>query len=370
VASRFADWTPEPEAGRDKLELLLHLVANLPRSTLLLAPAGADKTGLLRQVQARAHAAWTVCYLVATPNHSYERILDEMLLVLRRPGQALPEGPVETVLAEQLASLESQGRALVLLLDDAGVLMPGLLSALCQFSRLHAPLKLVFSLSPEEMAGKAVGDALALADAHVVRLPEREAADVRPVAPVALAAAHACKNETPISGQSSGSRAAPPHVSVINRDSSRRWFKPGPMLLAGAVVIAALAGMVTRSLWEPAMPPPPVPTAASPPVPPAPAPKVEVTEPTILPSSPPVEPPTSAALPTAPAPAASGPSPQVPLAATPMPAVVPEAQAPGGNDAAAPPVPPPAASAPAPPKKVQTTKRSKPRSTSKSRKKK
>jgi hypothetical protein len=358
VASRFTDETPEPEAGRDKLELLLHLIANLPRSILLLAPAGADKTGLLRQVQARAHAAWTVCYLVATPNHGYERILDEMLLVLRRPGQALPEGPVEAVLAERLASLESQGRALVLLLDDAGVLMPGLLSALCQFARLHAPLKLVFSLSPEEMAGKAVGDALALADAHVVRLPEREAADVRPVAPVALAEAHAGKNETQISGQSSGSRAAPPHVSVIDRDSSRRWIKPGPMLLAGGVVIAAVAGMVTRSLWEPT--PPPVPTAASQAVEPAPAPKAEVMEPAITPSSPPAEPPTSAA-----SPAASVPSP-VPLAATPMPAVDPVGQAPSGNDAAA---PPPAAPAPAPPQKVQAAKRSKPKSTSKSRKK-
>lgn len=151
--------------------MLLHLLANLYQPIMLLGPSGAGKTTLLRQIQAKAHDSWKVCYISATPNSSFERILDEMTQVLRKSGQRVSTDAAESWLEEQLTALSRVEQTLVLLLDDAGLLMPGLLAVLGRFARQHPALRLAFALRPEDLRVKTATDAWAVTGSHIVHLP-------------------------------------------------------------------------------------------------------------------------------------------------------------------------------------------------------
>ena len=170
--------SPYGRGGRiPKLDLLLHLLANLHQPIMLLGPKGAGKTALLRQIQGHAHDSWKVCYVLSTANLSFGRILDEICQLLQKPGQSSPNEDTEAWLEEQLTAFARQDRSLVLLLDNAGILMPGLLDALCGFVRRHPALRLAFTLCPEDIGIKTATDAPAVNDSHVVHLSSPTDAD-------------------------------------------------------------------------------------------------------------------------------------------------------------------------------------------------
>ena len=157
-----------------KLDLLLHLVANLPHPVVLRGSARSGKTQLLRQFQAHAHGNWLVCYLQAGPNLTFDYLVEEALRLLRKPIDGYGGGYTEA-LEEQLADLERQGRCLVFVLDNAGALMPGLLQSLVRYASLQPGLKLVFALTPEDFAAKTLTDPAAFKSAQVMPLgPEQE----------------------------------------------------------------------------------------------------------------------------------------------------------------------------------------------------
>ena len=161
-----------------KLDLLLHWVANLPHPVLLRGPAAAGMTQLLRQFQAHAQGQWLVCYIAATPNLTFEAIAAEALKVLRKPVEGYAS--CGEALEEQLLELQRQRRLMVLLLDDAGALMPGLLENLVRYASLQPQLKLVFALTPDDHAAKTKTDPQALRAVQV--LPMGPAAEAPPAA--------------------------------------------------------------------------------------------------------------------------------------------------------------------------------------------
>lgn len=247
------------DGGRTgKLDLLLHLLANLPRPILVLGPSGSGKTSLFRQVQSRALENWTTCYLVASQNFSLDWICTQMLEVLRPGPRSGPEATPEAQLEAELARLAKQNGRLILLVDDAGHLLPGLLGAICQFVRMHPEIQLAFALRPEDLPQKATSDPLALADAHVI--------EVSPWQPEQTQAAPPPHSATP----SRGPGIAQAFLAV---------FKPrsgGSPKLAGAVVVtllgaATVAGFVVQALWQPQPAPPPDLLTTAPPAPLTPA---------------------------------------------------------------------------------------------------
>lgn len=262
----------QEDSERGKLELALHLLANLSNPLLLLVPPGDGKTAFLRQMQARVLPGWSVCYMLAHANHSYERIIDEMCLLLCRPGQTPIGESSEAGLIEQLDTFSHQGRLMVLLLDNAGVLMPGLLSALCQLSRLHPCLKLVFALTSDEVRDKSKGDGLALAEAHQLSLcgtarshPGQGSIAINPTQLFT-----ASIRVEPVETRSSTSSGQTVFWGQVNNTSSNntRWEKPaGPQsdeiqphrsvwskplfwVLGGGVLVLALTVGLVSLLWR------------------------------------------------------------------------------------------------------------------------
>lgn len=152
-------------ARRQKFELLKHLAINLSQPIVLAGPAGIGKTHLLRLLEEGGRAAYCVCYIPSDSSTSYERILE----ALRRC--ASDEMAMDVRLPEFLTLCSRQRRVALLLIDDAAVLLPGLLNALWQFARQHPALRIVLAMRSDELRRKSQTDASALETAFVVRLP-------------------------------------------------------------------------------------------------------------------------------------------------------------------------------------------------------
>lgn len=233
---RFTALMSDGRSG--KLDLLLHLLANLPRPLLLLGPAGAGKTTLLRQVQSRAHENWSTCYVAASATLGLEQICEQMLQCLRPDGKAGAEIAPEARLEAELAQLSRKGGRLILLLDDAGSLLPGLLGAVCQFARLHADVQFAFALRPEDLAQKATSDPLALADAHLIDLSPLTWDTPAPVPKV--------RQQHPPVRREGMVKA---FLSVFKRSKGLSPKSLGPLVLA-ALAAATAAGFLVQSLWQ------------------------------------------------------------------------------------------------------------------------
>jgi DamX protein len=160
------------DARAQAFDMLLHLSMNLSQPIVLCGPEGIGKSVFLRLLEKRAESFATVCYLAASPGMSFERVLDE---VRHRASQEPQEGPVGAApafdAADLLTAYAKSNRSLLLLLDDAEVLLPGLLNALWQFARLYPALKLIFALRPDEFRRKCGTDALAVGEAFVLEIP-------------------------------------------------------------------------------------------------------------------------------------------------------------------------------------------------------
>ena len=211
-----------------KLDLLLHLVANLTTPIVLKSASRPDTTDILRHLQGNALPNWSTCYLKGSENLDFTGIVAELLTVLRRPTQGSLD-VLSAELEEQLVILDRQHKCLVLLLDHAGVLMPGMLAAISQYARLHPQLKVVCALKPEEISAKTTTDALALVDAQIVPIGQETAEVSTPAAKDVVI--------PPI--------VAPKRDPVTPRPSApRRKFKPT------LVLILIAAGVATGWLWK------------------------------------------------------------------------------------------------------------------------
>ena len=156
-------------ARMQKFDLLLHLAVNLAQPIVVCGPKGIGKTTFLRLLETRLAPLATVRYLASAPGMSYERIFDELSRTLNqdKPGSASPG----TDLNDLLADYAKEHRNLVLLLDNAGALVPGLLNALWQSAARYPALRLVLAMRTDEVRQKSDTDRSALGDAFTLEIP-------------------------------------------------------------------------------------------------------------------------------------------------------------------------------------------------------
>ncbi|MGX2039490.1 AAA family ATPase [Methylocaldum sp. MU1018] len=150
-----------------KFDLLSHLAVNLAQPIVICGPKGVGKTTFLRLLEARLAPLATVRYLVSTPGTSREYIFDELLRALNQAGSAVSGSR----LTDCLAGYAKEHRNLVLLLDDAGALAPGLLDALWQFASGHPALRLILAMRSDEALQKSGMDRSAFGEAFVLDIP-------------------------------------------------------------------------------------------------------------------------------------------------------------------------------------------------------
>ncbi|WGS86784.1 AAA family ATPase [Methylomonas sp. UP202] len=164
---RTLDHRPErslltPERAQ-KLDLLVHLLSNLRQALVVCGPPGIGKTTLLEALQQSQREQWQISLLKATPASSFETIVHELLRSLNIPNLA---ASFDLTRLRELCGKQ----AVVLLIDDAGHLMPGLITMLIEFADSLPGLHLVFALSHDQFSIKA-GTDRRIEDAHVIELP-------------------------------------------------------------------------------------------------------------------------------------------------------------------------------------------------------
>ena len=135
-----------PERAQ-QFQLLMHLISNRQQPLVLSGPEGIGKTTMLNLLQERKADTWQVCTIEAAANLDLEQI--QQLLV--RSAEKKDQDLQGRDLIEILAHYDKTGQKLVLLIDEAGMLAPGMMGELCKLSKTYPVLRIVFALTPDQL---------------------------------------------------------------------------------------------------------------------------------------------------------------------------------------------------------------------------
>lgn len=145
-----------------KLDLLLHLLANLQQSLVVCGPEGIGKTTLLETVRQIRKDMWKIALLPASSSSSFESLINDLLRSL----------DITRASAFDLSALREAcaRQKVVVLIDDAGNLVPGLITMLMEFADSLPGLRLVFAMSHDQFHIKSGTDKL-VEECHFIELP-------------------------------------------------------------------------------------------------------------------------------------------------------------------------------------------------------
>lgn len=149
-----------------KLDLLIHLIGNLTQSLVLCGPEGIGKTTLLQALESSKKDVWTICWLKGASSLSFESIQETMLQDLIKLEPVL----ASMSLADVMNHFAQKSGKIVLIVDDAGLLVPGLISALIRYANSNSTLRLVLALTHDELHVKNSTDK-EIDDCHFIEIP-------------------------------------------------------------------------------------------------------------------------------------------------------------------------------------------------------
>ncbi|WP_333875398.1 SPOR domain-containing protein [Methylobacter sp.] len=131
-----------------KLDLLIHLLSNLTQALVVCGPEGIGKTTLLNILQGRKTESWRYCLVQGNAAVSFEAIQEQLVR----------------------ARYEGQSKQVVLIIDNAGELVPGLIATIIQYAAANPALRVVFALTHDELQVKRGSDR-AIDDCHIIEIP-------------------------------------------------------------------------------------------------------------------------------------------------------------------------------------------------------
>ena len=146
-----------------KLDLLIHLLSNLTQSLVVCGPEGIGKTMLLSILQERKTELWRYCLIQGSADLSFEAIQNQL-------AKSISQDKSVQSLSMALGRYEGQHKQVVLIVDDAGELVPGLITAIIQYAAANPVLRVIFALTHDELQVKRGSDR-AVDDCHIVEIP-------------------------------------------------------------------------------------------------------------------------------------------------------------------------------------------------------
>ncbi|CAA9890891.1 conserved hypothetical protein [Candidatus Methylobacter favarea] len=149
-----------------KLELLIHLISNLTQTLVICGPTGIGKTTLLKILQEREATSWLYCLIQGNTELSFE----EIQATLARVSNQHEAYPQSHSLTRTLHQFARPNKKIVLIIDDAGALVPGLITAIIQHAAANPVLRVIFALTHDELYLKNQSDR-AIDDCHLIEIP-------------------------------------------------------------------------------------------------------------------------------------------------------------------------------------------------------
>ena len=148
-----------------KLDLLIHLLANLHKPLIVSGPKGIGKTTLLNALKESHKNIWPICILQGSATLSFEAVITQLSRFL-----ALSSARSGFDLSLLRAFCEKQ--KVVLAIDDADHLVPGLVNELMDLADSLKNLRLIFSMNYDEFQSKSGAEKGIETDAcHFIELP-------------------------------------------------------------------------------------------------------------------------------------------------------------------------------------------------------
>jgi DamX protein len=145
-----------------KFELLQHLIPNLKQHLIVSGASGIGKTFLLDQLYDLNSDAWQCCFVQGSSELSFETIEAQLTKAMLRNKHASLESA--------LHNFAEQHKKIVLIIDDAGLLVSGLMTTLIDYAATQNVIKLLFSLTPDARNAHRQTDK-ALNDCYLLEIP-------------------------------------------------------------------------------------------------------------------------------------------------------------------------------------------------------
>ncbi|MGZ4997427.1 MAG: SPOR domain-containing protein [Methylobacter sp.] len=129
------------------------------QALVVCGPEGIGKTTLLKILQERKTESWRYCLIQGNAAVSFEAVQEQLFRA-------------QSIHSSSTAAGRSAGqyKQVVLIIDNAGALVPGLIAAIIQYAAASPALRVVFALTHDELQVKRVSDR-AIDDCHVVEIP-------------------------------------------------------------------------------------------------------------------------------------------------------------------------------------------------------
>jgi DamX protein len=149
-----------------KLESLVQLTSNLTQPLVLCGPEGIGKTTLLKFFQERKDESWRYCPVLGNANLSFEAIQGQLARLIKQDNTDIPVDSLPMVFEQY----QNQNKQIVLIIDNAGELVPGLITMIIRYAKANPALSVIFALTQDQLQMKRGSDRL-VDDCYIVEIP-------------------------------------------------------------------------------------------------------------------------------------------------------------------------------------------------------
>ena len=154
------------EERTKKLDLLKHLLIHSSQALVICGPKGIGKTTLLKILQEQTMDKWNYCMIINPADLSFENLEQSILQASKPPITNKHSRSFSDLFQQRIR----QHKKLILMIDDAEFLLPGLINQILALAKQYPPLRVIFVLTHHVLESKSISDT-AINEAILIEIP-------------------------------------------------------------------------------------------------------------------------------------------------------------------------------------------------------